>query len=208
MPKRRSRILNAALYTMLVGIILGLVGWINQEVIKEQINWYWTMRPYRVAKFDPYVLKPAVERALKPLASFRECAKDCPEMIVIPADSFMMGSLASQPGHNGSEGPPHMVTIARPFGVSKFDVTFADVDACFSVGGCPHPSDSGGGRGTKPVINVDWDDAQQYVAWLSGNDRPDLPSAYRGRMGIRGPRRHHHGLLLGRRDRQSERSLP
>ena len=165
--QRRRLLVQALVYTLLVGIIAGLVGWINQEVIKEQINWYWTMRPYRVANIDPYVLKPEAERALKPLASFRECARDCPEMIVIPAGSFMMGSPASQPGHNNSEGPQHMVTIARPFGVSKFDVTFADLDACFSVGGCPQPSDSGGGRGTKPVINVDWDDAQKYVAWLS-----------------------------------------
>ena len=47
-----------------------------------------------------------------------------------------------------------------PFAVSKFDVTFADWDACVSVGGCPEVSDGGFGRGTKPVINVTWDDAQ------------------------------------------------
>jgi formylglycine-generating enzyme required for sulfatase activity len=60
-----------------------------------------------------------------------------------------------------------MVKIAQPFAVSKFDVTFADWDACVAVGGCPQVSDSGMGRGTKPVINVTWDDAQQYVAWFS-----------------------------------------
>jgi formylglycine-generating enzyme required for sulfatase activity len=165
--QRRRLLVQALVYTLLVSIIVGLVGWINQDTIKAQINWYWTMRPYRIANIDPYVLKPKDERALKPLASFRECAKDCPEMIVIPVGSFMMGSPASQPGHNDSEAPQHAVTIARPFAVSKFDITFADFDGCFSVGGCPRPSDSGGGRGTKPVINVDWDDAQNYVAWLS-----------------------------------------
>ncbi len=36
-----------------------------------------------------------------------------------------------------NEGPQHKVTIAKPFAVSKFDVTFADWDACVSVGGCP-----------------------------------------------------------------------
>ena len=166
--RRTTRRIHALIYMLLVGIIAGLVGWIEQATLKEQWRWYTvTMRPYRVANIDPYVLKPAAERALKPLASFRECARDCPEMIVIPAGSFMMGSPASQPGHNTSEGPQHIVTIANSFGVSKFDVTFADFDACFSVGGCSHPSDSGGGRGNKPVINVDWDDAQKYVAWLS-----------------------------------------
>ena len=115
--QRRRLLVQALVYTLLIGIIAGLVGWINQEAIKAQINWYLTMRPYRVANIDPYVLKPAAERALKPLASFRECAGDCPEMIVIPAGSFMMGSPASQPGHNDSEGPQHIVTIANSFGV-------------------------------------------------------------------------------------------
>lgn len=95
--KRRSHLLNATLYTLLVGIILGLFGWINQQFIKEQINWYWIMRPYRVANIDPYVLKPQAERVLKSLASFRECATDCPDMIVIPAGSFVMGSPRPKP---------------------------------------------------------------------------------------------------------------
>jgi formylglycine-generating enzyme required for sulfatase activity len=51
--------------------------------------------------------------------------------------------------------------------VSKFEVTFDDWDACVAYGDCPHASDSGWGRGQRPVINVAWDDAQRYVAWLS-----------------------------------------
>jgi formylglycine-generating enzyme required for sulfatase activity len=125
------------------------------------------MRPYRVANFDRHVLKPAAERALKPHTSFRECANNCPEMIVIRAGGFTMGSPTTEQGRFDNEGPQHRVTIAKPFAVSKFDVTFADWDACVSVGGCPKAADSGFGRDTKPVINVSWDDAQTYVAWLS-----------------------------------------
>ena len=101
------------------------------------------------------------------------------------------------------EGPQHKVTIAKPFAVSKFDVTFADWDACV-VGWRvrPQSADSGFGRGQQPVINVSWDDAQTYVAWLSKSDRQALSAADRGRMGICGARRHHDGLLLGRRHRQ------
>ena len=129
----RARRVQALIYVLLVGIIGSLVGIIEKEAIKEQFNWFTVMRPYRVANFDPYVLKPEAERALKPLASFRECAKDCPEMIVIPAGEFTMGSPATEQGRYDNEGPQHKVTIAKPFAVSKFDVTFADWDACVSV---------------------------------------------------------------------------
>jgi formylglycine-generating enzyme required for sulfatase activity len=113
------------------------------------------------------VLTAAAERALKPLASFRECNKDCPEMIVVQAGSFMMGSPLSEKGRDADESPQHPVTISKPFAVSKFDVTFSDWDACVSVGGCPHLDDDGWGRGTRPAINVSWDQAQRYVAWFS-----------------------------------------
>jgi formylglycine-generating enzyme required for sulfatase activity len=165
--QRRNLRVQALIYVLLIGIIGSLVGIIEKEPIKEQLNWFTVMRPYRVENFDPYVLKPDAERALKPLASFRECAKNCPEMIVILAGGFTMGSPTTEHGRYNSEGPQHEVAIAKPFVVSKYDVTFADWDACVSVGACPKAADSGMGRDAKPVINVGWDDAQTYVAWLS-----------------------------------------
>jgi len=67
------------------------------------------------------------------------------------------------------EHPQREVTIAKPFAVSKFEVTFDQWDACVTHGGCTRPaSDAGMGRGTRPVINVSFDDFQQYVTWLSG----------------------------------------
>jgi formylglycine-generating enzyme required for sulfatase activity len=134
------------IYVLLVGIIGSLVGIIEKEAINEQINSFTVVRPYRVANFDPYVLKPEAERELKPLVSFRECAKDCPEMIVIPAGEFVMGSPATEQLRYSNEGPQHKVVIAKRFAVSKFDVTFADWDACVSVGGCPQAADNGYGR--------------------------------------------------------------
>jgi formylglycine-generating enzyme required for sulfatase activity len=165
--KTRWRRAQVAIYVLLVGIIVSLVGIIEKDPIKEQINWFTVVRPYRVANFDPYVLTHDAERALKPLASFRECAEDCPEMVVIPAGGFTMGSPTTERDRASNEGPQHKIRIAKPFAVSKYDVTFADWDACVSVGGCPKATDSGFGRSTRPVINVGWDDAQTYVAWLS-----------------------------------------
>jgi hypothetical protein len=90
-------------------------------------------------------------------------------MVVVPAGSFTMGSPPSEEGRSDSEGPQHRVTIARPFAVGKFEVTFAEWDACVAAGGCSHrPGDQGWGRGNRPVIDVSWNDiTQQYLPWLS-----------------------------------------
>jgi formylglycine-generating enzyme required for sulfatase activity len=91
-------------------------------------------------------------------------------MVVLPAGEFMMGSPANEKGRFANEGPQHRVTIARPFAVSKFEVTFADWDACVSVSGCPQEgpaNDAGWGRGTRPAIYLSWDDARHYLGWLS-----------------------------------------
>ena len=102
-------------------------------------------------------------------ASFHDCP-DCPEMVVVPTGSFMMGSPADEQGRTDSEGPQRKVTFAKAFAVGKFEVTFAEWDACVAAGGCTgnkSPSDAGWGKGRRPVINVSWDDAKEYVAWLS-----------------------------------------
>jgi formylglycine-generating enzyme required for sulfatase activity/uncharacterized caspase-like protein len=133
-------------------------------------------------------LLAAAERALKPKDSFRECDR-CPTMLVVPAGVFTMGSPESEripvaaaytkyaivprslttATPLSSEGPQHHVTIARPFAAGKFAVTFDEWDACVDDGGCNgyRPSDEGWGRGSRPVVNVNWDDAQAYVRWLS-----------------------------------------
>jgi hypothetical protein len=99
----------------------------------------------------------------------RDCS-ECPELVVVPAGSFTMGSPADERNRQDNEGPQHKVTIAEPFAVGKFAVTFAEWDACVADGGCGgyRPADQGWGRGRRPVINVSWDDAQAYVKWLSG----------------------------------------
>ena len=107
------------------------------------------------------------ERALKPKDSFKEC-DTCPEMVVVPAGSFMMGSPESEEGRS-DEAPQHRVTFARQFAVGRFAVTFDEWDACVADRGCNgyKPKDEGWGRGKRPVINVSWNDAKAYVAWLS-----------------------------------------
>jgi formylglycine-generating enzyme required for sulfatase activity len=115
---------------------------------------------------------------LRPGRVFRDCP-ECPEMVVVPAGKFMMGSSPSEiaalqkeepnhPSHIAYEGPQHRVSIARPFAVGKFEVTFAEWDACGAGSGCQsnrRPDDMG--WGTMPVVMVSWVEAKEYVAWLS-----------------------------------------
>ena len=102
------------------------------------------------------------KRCLKPGDSFKDCP-DCPEMVVVPAGSFMMGSNVGL-----YNNPVHKVSIIKPYAVAKFEVTFAEWDACVAAGSCMHrPDDKDWGRGKQPVINVSWDDVtKEYLPWL------------------------------------------
>jgi formylglycine-generating enzyme required for sulfatase activity len=113
-------------------------------------------------------LSAAEECGLKPKDLFKECEK-CPEMIVAPAGSFTMGSPEAEKERRPAEGPPHLVRFARPFAVGRYAVTFDEWDACVAEGGCSgyRPPDQGYGRGRRPVINVSFEDAKTYAAWLS-----------------------------------------
>ena len=153
--QRRKLRAQALVVGLAATMIAGLAAWRYQEPLNEAVYWLGAGHALTVAK----------ELALKPKDPFKECT-DCPEMIVVPAGNFTMGSPETENGENG-EGPQHKVTIARPFAVSKFDVTFDEWDACAAHGDCdPRIKDVGFGRGQHPVINVVRDDAQTYVAWL------------------------------------------
>ncbi len=125
------------------------------------------------------VLAAALVLAQGPGETFKECGP-CPEMVVIPAGAFMMGSPASEEWRGGDEGPRHRVAIPRAFALGRFEVTFAEWDACVAGGGCDayRPPDRGWGRGNRPVVNVDRDGAKAYARWLSRQTGADyrLPS--------------------------------
>jgi len=103
---------------------------------------------------------------LKPGESFRDL-DTAPEMVVVPPtkEFFWMGSKDGE--GSDSERPRHRVTIAKPFAVGKYPVTFAEWDAALAAGGVKHKPETDWGRGRQPVMRVSWDDAQAYVKWLS-----------------------------------------
>ena len=119
---------------------------------------------------DPAVVVDVANEAgqVEPVTVFRDCAM-CPEMVVVPAGTFAMGSPDTELGRRSDEGPQHIVSIGSPLAVGVYEVTFAEWEACVRADGCGgyRPRDEGWGRGRHPVINVSWEDAKAYVAWLS-----------------------------------------
>ena len=93
---------------------------------------------------------------------FRDCP-ECAEMVVVPAGSYALYTL------EGMEDPYQgRIKFAKPWAVGIHEVTFAEWDSCHGRGGCSHnPGDEGWGRGGRPVMNVSWKYAQEFVRWLS-----------------------------------------
>lgn len=105
--------------------------------------------------------------------SFRDCP-ECPEMVVIPSGSFMMGSPKTEVDkdgdHSDKESPQHKVTIAKTFAVGKYEISFDEWQACVADGSCPETRKSDfakWGRGQRPVIYVKWNATKAYVKWLN-----------------------------------------
>lgn len=104
---------------------------------------------------------------LRPGKTFQDC-DGCPSMVVVPAGSFWQGSEEAAPLALKMEKPKRMVTIAEPFAVGVFEITMEQWDQCAADGVCKaNPPDNGWGRGSRPVIMVSWNDAQEFVSWLS-----------------------------------------
>ena len=125
-----------------------------------------------------------------------------PTMVVIPAGSFRMGCLNDDGRCLTSYFPVHAVNVPR-FALSRYEVTFAQWDACLDAGGCNgyRAHDRGWGRGNRPVMRIRWSDAQAYVAWLSQQtgEQYRLPSEseweYAARAGSE--TRYHWGNAIG-----------
>lgn len=111
----------------------------------------------------PAVASAQPPRAAAPPKTARDC-DDCPELALIPAGSFEMGSNEMFE----FEKPVRSVTIGSAFYIGTREVTFEEWDACVAQGGCSHrPGDRNLGRGKRPVTDIHWNDAGAYLVWLS-----------------------------------------
>ena len=101
-------------------------------------------------------------------SSFRDLETPwCPELVVVQAGRFLMGSPATEEGHDPGEAPQHEVRFARPFALGRYPVAFEEYDHFCDDTGRATPPDQSWGRGRRPVIDVSWEDATAYCAWLS-----------------------------------------
>jgi formylglycine-generating enzyme required for sulfatase activity len=129
------------------------------------------------------------ERALKAKDTFRECDV-CPEMVVVPAGEFLMGSPEDEKEREGWEGPLHQVKIDRSFAVGRFEVRRDEYEAFVKDTGratgpdCTAFADLLNGKAqareglsyrepgfpqgdSHPVLCISWREAKDYVTWLS-----------------------------------------
>lgn len=92
-----------------------------------------------------------------------------PEMVVIPPGDFMMGSPQQQKKRDRNEGPQIRVSIDYAFEIGRYEVTFDEWNACVKAGGCKgyKPGDNGWGKGQRPVTNISYNDAQNYIKWIN-----------------------------------------
>ncbi|AZC96966.1 PvdO, pyoverdine responsive serine/threonine kinase (predicted by OlgaV) [Pseudomonas chlororaphis subsp. piscium] len=115
----------------------------------------------------------------KPGSVFKDC-KNCPEMVVLPAGSFVMGTPEDEVGREPDEGPQHTVTFSKAFAMSRFHVTAGELDAYIRETGtrikdgderpgrlcqASKPRYEQGPR--QPAVCVDYADVQAYARWLS-----------------------------------------
>ncbi len=113
------------------------------------------------------ILDKAMNASLKKGDVFRDKLKDGtegPELVVIPAGEFSMGSSILEAGREMDEGMVRTVKIPSNFAVSKFEVSWGEFEKCALAKACTRQFM---GASDLPASLVTWDDANDYARYLS-----------------------------------------
>ena len=149
-PAKRSFLLQASeVFVFVAASVVGLWFWLGSDDISEYL---------------PTAPRP------EPVGAFRDPLADGgegPLMVVLPAGSFRMGCLNDDDDCYDDEKPVHEVTLPNNFAMAVYEVSFAEYDRYVQATGARRPDARGWGRGNRPVINVDWEEARAYARWLS-----------------------------------------
>jgi formylglycine-generating enzyme required for sulfatase activity len=94
-----------------------------------------------------------------------------PAMVQVVGGQFTMGDEA---GIGDKDERPLKSLSVESFNMSQTEITFSQYDAYATANNKPLPSDEGWGRGERPVINVSWQQAQDFIKWLADKTGKDL----------------------------------
>jgi hypothetical protein len=158
----RRRVQTGSLVLAALLLIAGVIDYNIDEIIPyshkfaKYLHEKLYPEPFRKTRFVPAVLSADVENALTRKGTFQECTADadesiCPQMTVVKAGPFKMGSVSSDPDRDvdGKEEPQHEVEIGYRFAVSTFKISYAEWDTCVTYDGCeavPNLGDWGRGK--------------------------------------------------------------
>lgn len=120
--------------------------------------WLWLRQP---AAFS---LQVATVAAPTPGLPFQDCSA-CPVMMALPGGTFAMGSPAAETGRDPDETQRKVKVPA--FALGTTEVTNRQWNTCIADGGCPERAADAVGSADHPAVNISWDDARGYVAWLA-----------------------------------------
>jgi formylglycine-generating enzyme required for sulfatase activity len=152
----------------------------NAQAVQTYLDQYPAGNHVAAAREKLAAIKKA-EAEMRPGKVFKDCP-DCPDMVILPAGSFSMGS-----SKGGDESPSHTVTIRQPFALGKTEITRGQFAAfvnatgydagneCYVLEGGKWEKRSGNNwrnpgyqqDDSHPVACVNWNDAKAYVGWLS-----------------------------------------
>ena len=175
---------------ILARVIYGVIEWNTEDPYLSNSDRYSdsTLKPQKIN------LVNNTSSMRKPGEVFQDTLKygtKGPEMVVIPAGSFKMGAPKSESGSTDDERPQHMVKIAKPFAIGKYEVTVGQFKLFVGVsayqteaeksGGCHTYHGNGDWKKNKnknwrspgfsqddrhPVVCVSWYDTNAYIKWL------------------------------------------
>lgn len=160
---------------------------------------------------EPILLGESITHAAPAGTLFKD-GEGLPLMCVIGAGGFVMGSQRGSQDAQENEYPQRRLDVGK-FALGVYPVTFAEWEGARGAGGVAHRPHVEGG-GAMPVVDVSWNDARDYVHWLSRstNERYRLPSEaeweYACRAGSNGPYSIHGPLSRGHATYEASRPTP